>query len=524
MTNDQSSHDVIIIGGALAGAATATLLLRERPDLRVVIVERSPSFGRRVGEATVEVSAYFLMRVLGLTQYLNETQIAKNGMRFWFANDRTLELPDCSELGGKYQVRLPSFQVDRSTLDEEVLRRAVAAGAKLIRPATVRGVELQAGGMQTVHLDGRTIQARWVVDASGVAAVLARQEGWFTSNTEHPTASIWARWRGVKDWDGVELARKFPAWASAQFGIRGTATNHLTGDGWWAWFIPLKGGDVSVGVVYDQRLVKFPEGGALGDRLKTFLMQHPVGSELLANAQWNEGDVLARKNLAYTSRTLAGDGFVLVGDAAGFLDPLYSPGMDWVSYTATRAARLVLTGPQLAPAYQHDFTTSYRRWFTALYRDKYEYLGDFDLMRRAFRLDLGLYYLGVVSQPFQRGATAFATPVFTARASVPFYRLMRLYNRRFAAIARARRRRGAWGRCNANRRLLIGGFTFAPASSWPVVRTLASWGWLELTEGWRSWFERAPQRRGVELAPVSAREGGREEPELGKLPERYPTR
>src|ERR1043165_2968079 len=97
-------------------------------------------------------------------------------------------------------------------------------------------------------------------------------------------------------------------------GVRGTATNHLVGDGWWAWIIPLKGGDVSVGAVFDQRLVEFPEEGALGDRLKRFLCAHPVGQELLSGAQWVEGDVHWRKALPYYSTRYAGNGFAIVGD------------------------------------------------------------------------------------------------------------------------------------------------------------------------------------------------------------------
>jgi hypothetical protein len=73
----------------------------------------------------------------------------------------------------------------------------------------------------------------------------------------------------VKDWDSYELAEKYPRWASAICGIRGTATNHVIGDGWWSWWIPLKGGDVSVGVVFDQRIVQWPQTeGKLGDPAK----------------------------------------------------------------------------------------------------------------------------------------------------------------------------------------------------------------------------------------------------------------
>src|SRR5213075_3477115 len=96
-------------------------------------------------------------------------------------------------------------------------------------------------------------------------------------------------------------------------------------------------------VVFDQRLVRWPqEGGKLGERLKAFLMKHPVAQEILVDAQFDEEDVHWRKNLAYYSTTFAGDGFVLVGDASAFLDPFYSPGMDWISFTATRATDLIL--------------------------------------------------------------------------------------------------------------------------------------------------------------------------------------
>jgi flavin-dependent dehydrogenase len=487
----------------LAGAATAFLIKQRLPEARVLIVERAPAHGRKVGEATVEVSAYFLTRVLGLMHHLNHEHVAKQGFRFWFANETARDIAECGEIGGRYLVRVPAFQLDRAVLDEEVLRRAVAAGAELWRPAQVQKVELRPGEDQVLSVRRgdvtETVRARWVVDASGIAATLARQNGWWRANNAHPTTAVWSRWRGVRDLDGLELAQKHPEWAQASYGIRATATNHIMGSGWWAWMIPLKGGDVSVGIVFDQRLVEFPEGGSLGARLKAFLCEHPAARELLAEAQWIEDDVHWRRNLPYFSTTFAGDGFALVGDAAGFIDPFYSPGMDWISFTVSATAELIhaeRTGQPVAPLVTRRnewFSRSYSRWFEALYRDKYEYLGEFDLMRLAFLMDLGCYYLGVASQPYKRGPAALLEPVFTQPPSVPVYHFIRAYNRRFAQIARRRRELGLLRRHNAHRRFLFGGYTFAMSSARHILKALGGWGWLELTEGWRSWWQPRPK-------------------------------
>ncbi len=500
---NKSPYDVIIVGGALSGAGTAVLLLRQKPELRILIVEKSAAFSRRVGEATIEISTYFLTHSLGLMQYLNETQLNKQGLRFWFANKDTKNLEDCSEIGPGYQARVPSFLVDRAAMDEEVLRRAVAMGAELWRPASVQKIELAPGGNQTVTVRYQdkveTVQGRWVVDASGVAAVLARQEGWWRANPAHPTTAVWSRWTGVKDWDGLELAKKFPRYAKACYGTRGTATNHLMGDGWWAWMIALKGGDMSIGVTFDQRFVSWPEGGSMGQRLKDFLMQHPVGRELMANAQWTEGDMHWRKNLPYYSTTFAGDGFSLVGDAAGFLDPYYSPGMDWISFSATCTAELILAQQRGEPLemrlkrHNKDFAQSYVRWFTAIYLNKYEYFGEYDLVRLAFLMDLGFYYMGLAIQPFMRGNVGLTEPYYSTKPSVPFYHFMRTYNRRFAAMARARKARNCAGKTNCGRRFMFGGYTFKATSVIPIAKAIANWGLLELTEGWRSWFKKHPE-------------------------------
>jgi flavin-dependent dehydrogenase len=489
-------YDVAIVGGSISGAGTAILLRRARPDLRVLLVEKSAAFGRGVGESTVEVSAYFLGHVLDLSRHLNEEHLVKHGMRFWFANGATRTLDDCSEIGNRYQLRIPTYQVDRARLNEEVLRRAVERGATLWRESQVTSVELADGGPQRIGVrrgDGDVaVTARWVVDASGPAALLARRNGWWRANAAHPVSSIWARFRNVRDWDAAELRERHPSFARATYTLRGNATNHLTGDGWWAWLIPLRGGDVSVGVVYDERRVDFPiDGAPLGLRLKEFLLAHPAGREILGEAASIDGDVHRRRNLAYRTTRFAGDGFALVGDAAAFMDPLYSPGLDWVSYTTSLAADLVLAergGADVAATVERinrQLAQSYDRWFEALYRDKYEYLGEFDLMRIAFQFDLGLYYFGVASEPYRRGPQAFLEPMFSLPTSRPFFRFMRFYNRRLAHIARERRARQALGRHNSGERAMLNGFTFARGSVVNLARVFALWGRLELDE-WRA--------------------------------------
>jgi flavin-dependent dehydrogenase len=511
--NDQlQTWDAIILGGALAGASTALLLRRRNPRWRILIIEKSDRLGRRVGESTVETSAYFLGRVLGFTEHLNEKHLVKQGVRFWFANEATRGLADCSETGPTYNVRFPGYQVDRAVLDEEVLSRAVAEGAALMRPAKVGEVTLVDGGIQTVtwsREDGSSgaERAHWIVDASGVAALLARRNGWLKTNKAHPIAACWSRWNGVKNLDSREFAERHPEWSMRSKAVRYTATNHICGKGWWSWWIPLRGGDTSVGIVYDQRITELPEGGKIGDRLRAFMAGHPAARELLEGATFQEDDVHFRRNCAYSCTRYAGNGFVLVGDAAAFLDPFYSPGMDWISFSSSAAAALVdssLSGrsiPERVALYNANFTASHDRWFEAIYRDKYYYMGDHELMTLAFRLDLGHYYFGVVARPFKIGNAALEIPAFAPRGGRAAGILMALYNRRLASIARSRMERGTWGRKNSghyvgfisyelNRRLLP-----------RIIGQLFMWIVLEAREGWRTWFSLGA--RGA-AAPVAA--------------------
>ena len=494
------SLDVAIIGGSISGSATALMLLREQPQLKVCIIERDAVLKRRVGESTVEMSSYFLNERLGLGRYLNEQHLIKQGLRFWFYQQSDADWTSCSEIGPEYHVRLPGFQVDRSTLDEHVLKLAVGTGAQLLREHKVVAVELEPGGIQQLSLEGpdgpTTLKCRWVVDAGGSQCMLARKLGTYHRNDRHPIASIWSRWKGVESLDAPRLRQQCNGFASRCKGTRYTATNHFVGDGWWAWCIPLKGGDVSIGIVYDERRVDLSGASGLKNKLRGVLEQHPVARELIANADLSEEDLHHRRKLPYFSDTLFGDGFCMVGDAAGFIDPFYSPGLDWVAYTTCSAVDLITNeraGNSVEDriAMQNErFRTSYQRWFEAIYENKYFYMGDFELMDLAFRLDLGTYYLGIVSQPYKIGHRAFTIPSFAGRYATPAFRIIRAYNRRLTAIARGRMRRGTWGRHNHGHFHRFQSYELNKRLPRRVLAALLTWLKLELTEGWRTWFTR----------------------------------
>ena len=126
----------------MSGASTAILLKRRMPSLRILVVEKSDRFDWKVGESTVEISAYFLTRVLKQYDHLSREQLPKQAFRYWFVNDQVHALREASEVGPTQLTRTPSFQLDRSKLDEHLLKVAAEEGSEVWRPARVTDVAL----------------------------------------------------------------------------------------------------------------------------------------------------------------------------------------------------------------------------------------------------------------------------------------------------------------------------------------------------------------------------------------------
>jgi len=314
-----------------------------------------------------------------------------------------------------------------------------------------------ADGAQASH------SARWVIDATGRAAVLAKKLGLHRPlGDEHATSSIWCRFRNVNTLDSQRSRSRHPKLMMNVRGLRATATNHLMGRGWWVWIIPLGNGDYSVGIVWDRTVFTLPEGPSLVERLRAHVLQHPVGRLMFEDAEPVEDDTFYYKGLPYCTEQMAGHRWAMVGDAAGFIDPLYSQGLDYCGHTVfavTQMIRRELHGEDVSEQLEYlrtAYKRSYRLWFESLYKGKYEYLGDAELMRIAFIMDLGTYFVGPVRLVYDNPDYEFARLPYDGPAGTAFAKFMAFYNRRLNAMAKKRLARGTYGAWNRGMDLTLG--------------------------------------------------------------------
>lgn len=492
-TAPKSDHyDLVIFGGAFSGSSLGTLIRRKRPDTRVLILEKSTEFDRKVGESTSEVGGCFLTRVLGLSHILSREHIQKHGLRMWFNREENHDPGRCSEIGPLNQARYPTYQLDRQKLDQHLIELAAKEGCEVIRGATIKSFDLDGIGQNqiTFKLDGQThhLRANWVADASGKAALIARKRQTLKPLPDHPVHSMWVRFRHVNDLDSHQTRTASPNFVDHPTVVgRTSSTNHLMGYGWWSWIIPLANGEFSAGVTWDERLMTPPKDGSIGQRVKQHLLTHPIGKLMFENAEPVENDARFYRHLPYYSTEVCGEGWMAIGDAAGFMDPLYSQGLDYCAHGVCAAQEIIsrqLDGDdvhqQLAD-HQKNFSQSYHRWFHALYHNKYHYLGDCDLMYAAFLLDIGTYFVGPVQLVYRNTHNEFSKMPYNGPIGALFAKFMAGYNRRLKTIAEKRIKSGRYGVHNLDRRHLIAiSFDANFKSFGHIMRGIRSWLKLEL--------------------------------------------
>jgi flavin-dependent dehydrogenase len=388
-------YDVVILGGGLAGGLLARQLRLQRPDLRLLCCERTTETSFKVGEATVELFTNYMLRKLGLSTYLYEHQLPKNGLRFFFGRPpQATPLEQMSEIGSHSLPYHPSFQLDRAALERELRTSSQALGCDFREGAKVLGVELGAAAHRVTFAHAGatvTVTAGFVADASGRASVLAKQLGLRVPTHEHRCLASWARVSHCQDLDGAGMDLAFRA--RARFSPRRLSTVHFMHRGYWIWFIPLKGGLTSIGVVGDVRRVARDVLTAGG--LRAFLDGHRASRELLREAKWI--DFGGYGQLAYGTKQWFGDRWALVGEAGAFTDPFYSPGSDFITlandFTADLVARQADGEDTAERARLYDGYMQFRYAANVpLYADLYELFGSFELMSVKWDFDVANYY------------------------------------------------------------------------------------------------------------------------------------
>ncbi len=392
--------DVAIIGGGLAGTLLARQLRRRLPALAIGLFERTTESSFKVGESTVEIASNYLIRRLGLSGYLYDRQLPKNGLRFFFDTPtRDAPLERMSEIGAHALPFHPSFQINRARLENDLRARNAADGVTVRLGARVRDLELgRDGGPHRfkVTSGGATdaYTSRWIVDASGRASTIARLESLRVAEPAHEIGAVWGRFTGVRDLDD-ETPPEFRA--RVRHSSRALSTVHFCYPGYWIWFIPLREGIVSVGVVGEQTLLAPAERSA--ESFRAFLDEHGAVRALLAGAEML--DVDAYKHLPYaTRRYFSADRWGLTGEAAAFSDPFYSPGSDYIALENDFLTDLIARDCEGDDAGAlRERTELYDRFMhfrhesaMRLYRGLYQTLGSYELLRLKWDFDIASYY------------------------------------------------------------------------------------------------------------------------------------
>lgn len=337
---DRPTLDVVICGGGLSGLLLARQIRVEFPELPVTLLERTrrplPDACHKVGESSVELGSQYLER-LGLRDYLLERHLIKLGLRF-FPGGGHLPVAERTELGPCAEPIVTSYQLDRGRLEEDLRGFNEQDGVTLIEGAKVVGIDLGENGAEHViryELDGEQHQltSRWVVDATGRSALI-RKGHKLTRGARHAASAGWYRIEGRFDINDL-VPQSDTAWHQRPCSEeRWRSTNHFMGEGYWAWVIPLSTGNTSIGLVLHDD-VHEPSNIAGLDAVNAFLEKHePHLAKALSGAVVK--DFLCLHNYSHTvARAWSEHRWALVGEAGAFVDPLYSPGTDFIAIANT---------------------------------------------------------------------------------------------------------------------------------------------------------------------------------------------
>jgi len=412
MSANEIRCDVCIVGGGFAGSVQARHLRLKLPNVSVVVIDdrtdEQMEKSRKVGESTVEIAGIFLARDLDLWDYLIENQLPKHGLSFHFrdASGKTDKLTDYISYLSYLGTPMPSWQLDRVSLEKDLMAMNHAAGVQILRPCRVRDIAQEGGGfrldLESLNGDGPTVvRAEWAIDASG-------RKGLFNQKlvpdnkekvTRLNTASFWIR---IKNFDRrcfKETVHDRRTMTSVYY-----STNHFFGPGHWIWMIPLASGELSVGIVCDKDIVDITTIFKTEKFLAFLEREHKLLYDVCQSGE--VVDCLALNHLPYRSKKFYdASGWALISDAGAFLDPFYSNGMTFTSIQVCQVTRMIEVDlvEKAPPEVLQDYVERYDRYFSfnydvllTLLEKMYKITGDPRVMQEKIRFDQIVWFKSTV--------------------------------------------------------------------------------------------------------------------------------
>jgi flavin-dependent dehydrogenase len=375
--------DIAVIGGGPAGSTAAALLARR--GYRVIALEKARHPRFHIGESLLPMNLPVFER-LGVAEKVRALGVFKAGADFEADNERGYNTYAFSRALGSSPPH--SYQVWRQDFDAMLFQHARACGADTREGHEVTGHEQHAP--RDTRLEVRTedggsyrIRARYVVDASGRDTFLAAKRKLRRKNPQHQSAAIFGHFRGA-------VAR--PGEDAGNISIYGFQHG-------WMWMIPLPEGVMSVGAVCWPDYLKQRKGRTVDFLLET-LRQSPALWRRLEHAELIGKEVRVTGNYSYDAKCMGGRGWIMVGDAFAFLDPVFSSGVYLAMCGAEQAAEVVdgaLRAPGTEQAQQRRLERRMRMGMERL--GFFIYRFNAPVMREMFRSPRNIWQLeqGVIS-------------------------------------------------------------------------------------------------------------------------------
>jgi flavin-dependent dehydrogenase len=321
------SHcEVLVMGGGPAGSTAATLLTRL--GRKVILLEKAHHPRFHIGESLLPMNLPLFER-LGVLKKVEAMGVFKPGADFEADNERGYNTFAFKRAIGNSPPH--SYQVWRQDFDKMLFDHARDAGADTREGQEVVAVEQVDSRHSNVEVrteDGRTdrITAQYVVDATGRDSFLSSKKRLRRKNSEHQSAAIFGHFRGAACRPGEDA---------------GNISIYRFDHGW-IWMIPLPDGVMSIGAVCRPAYLKQRKGRTVEFLLET-LKQNEGVRRRIEHARLIGDEVRVTGNYSYDSEQMGGSGWVMIGDAFAFLDPVFSSGVYLAMSGAEQAATVVDT-------------------------------------------------------------------------------------------------------------------------------------------------------------------------------------